>query len=118
MGSTIVGLATILGLGGWHLRIRRRPNWRYCPEGRFCITLGHAAVVIGVYWLTESTTGADWEWALGNFWAFAAMVSFVLGFNTLNGVAKQQQATSASLESIAGGSERPRRTATGRGSRV
>jgi hypothetical protein len=118
MGSTIVGLATILGLGGWHLRIRRRPNWRYCPEARFCITLGHAAVVIGVYWLTESTTGADWEWALGNFWAFAAMVSFVLGFNTLNGVAKQQQATSASLESIAGGGERPSRTATGRGSRV
>jgi hypothetical protein len=83
MGSTIAGVATILVLGVWYLRTRRHRNWRGNPDARFCVTLGYPLVAIAVYWLVQSS-GTDWEWAVGNLWAFAAATLFVQGFNALN----------------------------------
>ena len=49
MGSSLAGVIVLVGLGLWHLRTRRHPNWSSCPDGRFYITIGYPAVVIAVY---------------------------------------------------------------------
>ena len=54
MATSLAAVITLVTLGAWHLRTRRRPSWLTCPDGRFYITLGYPAVVIAVYWLTNS----------------------------------------------------------------
>ena len=100
MGSSLAGVIVLVGLGLWHLRTRRHPNWSLCPDGRFYITIGYPAVVIAVYLLPDSATHTGLEWAIGNLWALGAMVSFVYGFNTLHCAPEQQQHTSLAIESI------------------
>ena len=90
MGSTLAAIATVVGLAGWHLRIRRHTNWRSSNDGRYYITLAYPAVAIAVYWLAQSSNGTDWMWALGCLWALVAMVSFVYGFQELNTPAKER----------------------------
>jgi hypothetical protein len=58
--------------------------------------------MIAVYWLTETSTGTDWEWLLGNLWAFGAMVAFVHGFNALHAATVHHQAAARAIESMGG----------------
>ena len=98
MGSTLAAIATLVGLAGWHLSIRRHTNWRSSNDGRYYITLAYPAVAIAVYWRTQSATGTDWMWALGCLWAFVAMVSFVYGFQELNTPAEERSTKPAVVE--------------------
>lgn len=100
MGSSLVGIITVVALGGWHLRTRRHPYWPVSPDGRFYITIGYPAVVIAVYWLVNSSTTAGLEWALGNLWMLGAMTAFVYGFNALNAVSERQNLIGRAVESI------------------
>lgn len=100
MVSTVAGIATVLILAAWHVRNRRHVGWKVSADGRYFVCLGYPMVAIAVYWLVDSPTATAWEWALGNLWALAAMVSFVYGFNALNNVPKQQQSVSQSIESL------------------
>jgi hypothetical protein len=100
MGSSLVGIITVVALCRWHLRTRRHPNWPVCPDGRFYITIGYPAVVIAVYWLVNSSTTAGLEWALGNLWALGAMTAFVYGFNALNAVSERRNLIGRAVESI------------------
>ena len=100
IGSSLVGIITVVALGGWHLRNRRHPNWSVCPDGRFYITIGYPAVVIALYWLVNSSTTAGLEWALGNLWALGAMAAFVYGFNALNAVSERQNLIGRAVESM------------------
>lgn len=84
MTSTIAAILIVVVLAAWHLRTRRHASWRSSADARFYITIGHPLVAIAVYFLVNSARGTDWEWAFGNFWAFVAMVCFVVGFNALN----------------------------------
>jgi hypothetical protein len=84
--STTAVVVLVLTLAVWHLRTRRHLNWNQASDARFYITSGYPLVAIAVYFLSSTTTGADWEWVLGNFWALAAMTAFVYGFNALNGL--------------------------------
>ena len=96
MESTITAIALIAGLVVCHLRIRRHAAWRESADGRFYISIGYPLAMIGVYWLACAPTATAWEWALGNAWALAAMVSFVYGFDALNTGPKAQELTSPS----------------------
>lgn len=100
MGSTLAAIITLLGLLGWHLRTRRHPSWSVSSDARFYIYSGYPLVAIAVFWLTKATTGTDWEWVIGNVWAFAAMVMFVRGFNALSVTTAQQYTASRTIESI------------------
>lgn len=100
MSSTVAAILTVGALSGWHLRTRRHPCWSASPTARFCIAIGYAAVAIAVFWLTEATTATGWEWAIGNFWALGAMVSFVYGFSALDGACEQRRHASMTIESI------------------
>jgi hypothetical protein len=100
IGSSLVGIITVVALGGWHLRNRRHPNWSVCPDGRFYITIGYPAVVIALYWLVNSSTTAGLEWALGNLWAIGAMTAFVYGFNALNAVSERQNLIGRAVKSF------------------
>lgn len=86
MASTITAIAVIAMLSGWHLRNRRHPGWRVSSDGRLDIFCGYALVMIAAYWLVTAPTATTWEWALGNAWAFAAMIAFVSGFGKLHRV--------------------------------
>ena len=90
METSLAAVITLVALGAWHLRTRRRPSWFTCPDGRFYVTLGYPAVVIAVYWLTNSPTIGGFEWTLGNLWALGAMIAFVTGFNALNAESERQ----------------------------
>ncbi len=57
-------------------------------------------VALAVYWLTASPTSTAWEWALGNLWACTAMISFVDGFNALDGASRKRRAAARAIESI------------------
>lgn len=100
MGSTLAAIITLLGLLGWHLRTRRHPSWSVSADARFYIYSGYPLVAIAVFWLTKATTGTDWEWAIGNVWAFIAMVMFVRGFNALSVAAADRHSASHAIESI------------------
>ncbi|AFM16133.1 hypothetical protein Mycch_1331 [Mycolicibacterium chubuense NBB4] len=100
MESTISALAVIGVLSAWHLLNRRHPGWRASPEGRFFVLAGYPLVVIAVYWMASARTGTAWEWALGNAWALAAMLSFVYGFEALNRVTAEHAWRSQIAETI------------------
>jgi peptidoglycan/LPS O-acetylase OafA/YrhL len=92
MGNTAtgVGIALVLVLGAWHLRIRRHPNWRSNSLARFYITLGYPFVAVAVYLLTGASRLDGWDWALGNVWALVAAVCFVKGFQHLDSPQESQ----------------------------
>ena len=100
MASSLAVLITLVALGVWHIRIRRHANWFTCPDGRFYITIGYPAVVIAVYWLTNSATIGGLEWALGSLWALGAMSTFVYGFNALNAESEGTYLSDFDVESI------------------
>lgn len=100
MDSAIAAILTVAVLAGWHLRTRRHPCWSASADARFYIVAGYPTVAIAVFWLVEATTTTGWEWAIGNLWALAAMVSFVYGFNALHRAREQQHQTSQAIESI------------------
>ena len=58
------------------------------------------AVVIAVYWLTNSPKIGGFEWALGNLWALGAMIALVYGFNALNAESQRQTASELDIESV------------------
>ncbi|WP_206428513.1 hypothetical protein [Mycolicibacterium stellerae] len=100
MSSTVAAILTMVGLTVWHLRTRRHPCWSASADARFYIVAGYPAVAIAVFWLVGAATRTGWEWAIGNAWALAAMVSFVCGFNALHRACEQQQEASMTIESI------------------
>ena len=100
MAPSLAALITVVALGLWHLRIRRHPSWLTCSDGRFYFTVGYPAVVIAVYWLTNSSTIGGLEWALGNLWTLGAMTAFVYGSNALNVESERQNSSHLDIESI------------------
>ena len=100
MSSTIAAVAVVVLLSAWHLRNRRHAGWRASPEGRFYVSLGYPLVALAVYWLTASPTATTWEWAMGNAWALAAAMSFVVGFGALNTVTADHARFAMDFESI------------------
>lgn len=100
MSSTVAAILTVVVLTAWHLRTRRHPCWSANANARFYIFMGYPAVAIAAFWLVGAATATGWEWAIGNAWALAAMVSFVYGFNALNRTSEQHQHTSMTIESI------------------
>ncbi|CAN5204739.1 hypothetical protein BH09ACT8_BH09ACT8_28620 [soil metagenome] len=100
MGVTFAAIATAMVLSLWHLRTRRHPSWTVSADGRFYVISGYLMVALAVYWLTDSPTSTAWEWALGNLWASAAMISFVYGFHTLNAASQRRCAAARAIESI------------------
>jgi O-antigen/teichoic acid export membrane protein len=84
MESTVTAAAIVVGLSVWHLRNRRHPGWLASEVGRSSIFSGYLLVAIAAYWLEAAPTATAWEWALGNLWALAGMVAFVVGFAALN----------------------------------
>ena len=100
MAPSLAALITLVALGVWHLRIRRHPSWRTCPNGRFYITAGYPAVVIAVYWLINASTIGGIEWALGHLWALASMFAFVYGFKALNAETESTNLSDLDVESI------------------
>jgi hypothetical protein len=100
MESTITAVAVVAVLGAWHLRNRRHPGWRASPDGRFAVLLGYPLLVIAVYWMSAAPHVTAWEWVLGNAWALAAMVSFVVGFDALNRVTTAHGERAKRLETL------------------
>lgn len=100
MNSTVTALAIIVGLSAWHVRNRRHPGWLASDDGRFFIYCGYLLVSIAAYWLVSAPTATTWEWALGNAWALAAMVSFVKGFDALHRVTARHAELSQRLETV------------------
>lgn len=100
MSSTIAAVAVVVLLSAWHLRNRRHAGWRASSQGRFYVSLGYPLVALAVYWLTASPTATTWEWAMGNAWALAAVVSFVVGFGALSRVTADHGVRSVELETI------------------
>lgn len=100
MESTVIALVLIIGLSAWHLRNRRHPGWLASSEGRFFIESGYLLVVIAAYWLVAAPTATAWEWALGDLWAFGAMVSFVKGFDSLRQAMQQHGERAQQLETV------------------
>lgn len=100
MGSTVAGVIVVAVLGGWHLHTRRHRNWRRSADGRFYTLLGYPLLAIAAFWLVQSPTNTDWEWALGTGWALSAMVCFTLGFNALNTMAAPPPAPETSVQAL------------------
>ena len=100
MTEPVTAVATLVVLALWHLHNRRHPGWRVSADGRFFIFSGYPTLMIAMYWLTTAPSNTTWEWALGNAWTIASMVSFVYGFNALNAVARRQQSVSQAIESL------------------
>lgn len=100
MSSTITALAVVAVLSAWHLRNRRHAGWQASPDGRFYVSLGYPLVAIAVYWMTTAPTTTTWEWAVGNAWALAAVMSFVAGFGALNRVTAGHARHAVELETI------------------
>lgn len=100
MDSTITAIAVVVVLAAWHLQNRRHPGWRASSEGRFYVTSGYPLVMVAVYWLVTAPTATAWEWALGNVWALAAMMSFVWGFAALNRVTRAHAPAAMEMETI------------------
>lgn len=98
MAGAFAAVTMVVLLGAWHTRTRRSPNWSISADGRFYIYLGYPMVALAVYWLVQSPTSTDWEWAFGNAWGLAAMTAFVLGFNALNGEPTKHQAVESVSE--------------------
>ena len=84
MHTTLVGIAVILALGAWHLRIRRHPNWRHSGDARFYITLGYPLVGIAVFFLANAVGHTDVNWLIGMGWALLSTSLFVYGCQALN----------------------------------
>lgn len=100
MESAVTAIAIIAGLSGWHVRNRRHPGWLASDNGRFFIYSGYPLVAIAMYWLVSAPTMTAWEWAVGNAWALAAMVSFVKGFDELHRVTAQHGELAQRLETV------------------
>ena len=100
MSSTIAAVAVVVLLSAWHLRNRRHAGWRASADGRFYVMLGYPLVALAVYWLAASPAATTWEWAVGNAWAFAAVMSFVAGFGALNRVTSDHAVRAIELETI------------------
>ncbi|UXA19308.1 hypothetical protein [Mycobacterium sp. SMC-4] len=100
MESTFTAIAVVAVLGVWHWRNRRHAGWRASSAGRFNIYCGYALVAIAVYWLQVAPTTTTWEWAVGNLWAFGAMLAFVAGFGALNRVTAEHALPAQVLESL------------------
>jgi hypothetical protein len=100
MESTVTAIAVVVALGAWHVRTRRHPGWRASAEGRFAILAGYPLLIIAVYWMVSAPHLTTWEWAFGNAWALAAMVSFVVGFDALNHVTAAHGERSHQAETI------------------
>jgi uncharacterized membrane protein len=84
MHTTLVGIAVVLALGAWHLRIRRHPNWRHSGDARFYITLGYPLVGIAVFFLANAIGHTDVNWLIGMGWALLSTSLFVYGCQALN----------------------------------
>jgi hypothetical protein len=100
MDATAAAVVTLVVLAGWHMWLRRRPGWAASSAARTFIVSGYPMVAIAVYWLTVAPTGTHWEWAVGNAWALAAMVSFVRGFDLCDATLRRHRAVSESLETL------------------
>lgn len=100
MESTITAIAIVVGLSVWHLRNRRHPGWLASEAGRSSIFAGYFLVAIAAYWLETAPTATAWEWALGNLWALAAMVSFVAGFASLDRATARHGEVAQLLETV------------------
>lgn len=101
MGSTFLAVAIVAALLAWHRRNRRHPGWHASDAGRFYVYCGYSLVTVAGYWLSSAPSATTWEWAFGNLWTLAAMVSFVWGFDTLNRTTAHVAATAQEIESIA-----------------
>lgn len=100
MESTITGIALCAALYLWHRRNRRHAGWRASADGRFFVSCGYPLVAVAAYWLQSAPTATTWEWALGNLWALAAMVAFVLGFGHLNRVTAEHAWAAQQVETL------------------
>ncbi|KWX60313.1 hypothetical protein [Mycobacterium sp. NAZ190054] len=100
MLSTTAAIAVIVGLSAWHLYNRRHPGWQASADGRFFIRCGYPLVAVATYWLTTAPTATTWEWAMGNAWALAAVMSFVAGFNALNRATAEHAQLAVQIETI------------------
>ncbi|MDA2894467.1 hypothetical protein PDG61_26405 [Mycolicibacterium sp. BiH015] len=101
MGSTFLAVVIVAALGAWHTRNRRHPGWHASDAGRFSIYCGYSLVAIAAYWLYSAPHTTTWEWAFGNLWTLAAMVSLVWGFESLNRAALRLAEIAQDIESIA-----------------
>lgn len=100
MLSTTTAIAVTVVLGAWHLHNRRHAGWQASADGRFYILCGYPLVAVAAYWLTTAPTATAWEWAMGNAWALAAVMSFVAGFNALNSVTAEHARAAVQMETI------------------
>ena len=100
MESAVTAIAIIAGLFGWHVHNRRHPGWLASDNGRFFIYSGYPLVAIAAYWLLSAPTTTTWEWALGNAWALAAMVSFAHGFDALHRATVRHAEFAQRLETV------------------
>ncbi len=103
MESTFTAVVIVAVLLLWHRHNRRHPGWRASDAGRFSILCGYALVTFAAYWLQTAPTATTWEWAFGNLWALAAMVSFVWGFESLNNATARHAEKAQEFEAIAPG---------------
>lgn len=100
MLSIIAAVVVVVMLSVWHGFNRRHAGWAASADGRFFILCGYPLVAVATYWLTTAPTATTWEWAMGNAWALAAVMSFVVGFNALNGVTADHARAAARMETI------------------
>lgn len=100
MTSTVSAIVVLSILLVWHMHNRRHPGWRASSDARSTIFCGYALVIFAVYWLVEAPTATGWAWAVGNFWALAAMMAFVNGFRTLNRITAEHAWVAQAMESI------------------
>ncbi|WNG88984.1 hypothetical protein C6A87_007245 [Mycobacterium sp. ITM-2016-00317] len=100
MLSIIAAVAVVVVLSVWHLYNRRHAGWQASADGRFFICCGYPLVAVATYWLTTAPAATTWEWVVGNAWALAAVMSFVVGFNALNAVTAEHARAAARIETI------------------
>ncbi|CAN3127803.1 hypothetical protein ACNUDN_07795 [Mycobacterium sp. smrl_JER01] len=100
MLSITAAIVVVALLGAWHLRNRRHAGWQASADGRFFILCGYPLVAVAAYLLTIAPGTTTWEWAMGNAWALAAVLSFVAGFNALNAVTAEHARSAARMETI------------------
>ncbi|WP_024448530.1 hypothetical protein [Mycolicibacterium iranicum] len=101
MGSTFLAVAIVATLLIWHRRNRRHPGWHASDAGRFYVYCGYSLVAVAGYLLCSAPHTTTWEWAFGNLWTLAAMVSLVWGFESLNRAAVRHAEIALQIESIA-----------------
>ena len=98
MVTPVTAIVVAMALAVWDRYTRRHPAWPFSPRGRFCVNIGYPMVIIATYFLTESSNGTAWAWALGLAWSLAAITTFALGFAALNDVVRRHREVADSLE--------------------